>query len=222
LSWLITVAVCLLGVSPVADQPHLGSAADRQAREVPLSPGTPLIEQIRNGEDTLIVRSTRSRPLEVLPPPNTSLFDWSTANASSVVVAEIIGRSPVLTKAGDWITSTIEASILEVLKESSTWSARAGGTFSFEQDGGEALVGGTRVRAILPWAKPFEVGHRYLLFVSVHPATKAVLVSPFGAYDISGQRPVRLGPSTSAPNEIETTDPVEALARVRAIAASAR
>jgi hypothetical protein len=207
---------------PVAGQSKPDSVAAPQAREVPLSPGTPLFERIQPGEDTLIVRSTRNRPLEVLPPPNTSMFEWSAANASSVVVVEIIDSSPVLAKAGGWITSTIEASIIDVLKESNTRSLRAGGVFSFEQDGGEALVSGTRVRAILPWAKPFEVGHRYLLFVSVDPATKAVLVSPLAAYDISGERPVRLAPSKSGRDDIEATETVEALGRVRATAASAR
>lgn len=222
MNWPVTVAVCCLSVFPVAGQSNPRSAAGPQAREVPLSPGTPLRERIQPGEDALIIRSTRSRPLEVLPPSGTSMFEWSTANASAVVVADIIDSSPVLAKAGDWITSTIEASIIEVLKPSNIWSPAAGGTFSFEQDGGEALVEGTRVRAILPWAKPFEVGHRYLLFVTVDPATKAALVTPLASYDIGGQRPLRLASSKSSRDDIEATETVEALGRVRAAAASLR
>jgi hypothetical protein len=219
--WAATVGVCVLGVFPVIGQSN-PSPADPQAREVLLSPGTALSERILPGEDTLIVRSTRSLPLEVLPRPGTSQFDWSTAGASAVVVVEIIGSSPVLTDAADWITSTIEASIVEVLKESAAWPVRPGETFTFEQDGGEASIGGTRVRAILPCAKPFEVGRRYLVFVSVDPATNAVVVGPFSSYDVSGEFPVRLAPGVAGRNDIEATETVEALNRVRAAAASER
>src|SRR5205814_1995700 len=79
------------------------------ARRVPRSVGTPIAEMIRPGEEALIVEATRSRPLEVLPPPNVSAIAWKTRNAAAVLIAQIEGGSADVTEGRDWITSTFQA-----------------------------------------------------------------------------------------------------------------
>lgn len=183
-------------------------------------PQTPLAQLVRPGEEDLTVVVSADPPLEVGPPQNVSMSTWVTQLAAGVVVAQIIQVSPHLTSRGDWIRSTVEASIIDVIKTSKQWTPRYGDMFSFDQDGGVALIDGTRVHAVIPWTKPFESGKQYLLFVQVDPANKRTMVSPAWAYELSEARPARLAGHAPGPDDIEATDTVEALARVRATAAS--
>lgn len=180
-----------------------------------MSPGTPLAALVRPHEDHLIVESTKSRPLRVLPPKGVSTIEWKSKFASAVVLADAVEVLPQLTAAEDWIVSVVSASVTEILKPSQLWNVQAGTEFSFVDEGGELLVGGTRVTALLPWSTPVEAGKRYLIFVSIDPSTKKIVVGAGSVYEVSGSRLVRLAAEPSGQDDIERIEASEVFGRIR-------
>jgi hypothetical protein len=210
----IMFVICLSASTGIVGQSRSNSPRP-DARRVVQMPRTPLIQLVRPGEEDLTVVRSADPPLEVGPPKDTAMSTWLTTRAAGVVVAQIIQVSPEMTRNADWINSTVEASIIDVIKTSAQWAPKHGDTFSFGQDGGIAVIAGTRVHAVVPWARPFETGKQYLLFVQVDPSNNSVVVSPGFAYDIGGTRPVRLADHVRARDDIESTNSVQALNRVR-------
>lgn len=217
----LTLVICAAASVAMLGQSKSDSAR-ADGRRIMQMPQTPLAQLVRPGEEDLTVVISADPPLTISPPQNVPMSAWLTQRAAGIVVAQITQVSPVLTSRGDWIRSTVEASIIDVVKTSNQWTPRHGDTFSFDQDGGVALIDGTRVHAVVPWTKPFEPGKQYLLFVQVDPSNKRIVVAPSSAYDLSAARPVRLAGRAPSHDDIEATETVEALGRVRTTAASAR
>jgi len=194
-----------------------GQAPDARVRKVQRSPGKPVSELVQPHEDTILLMDTTSRPLEVLSPANVSIIDWKSQGADAIMVAEVHSVDAKLSQSQDWITSTITGSIVEVLKKPRWWNALPGDQLSFNWDGGEILIGGTRVIAVVPWSKPFEQGKRYLMFFGADPSNKTVITGPTAAYEMTEVRGFRrLAQNLSGDEEIEKLSPEAVLIRIRA------
>jgi len=218
---LIVALIAFTALMPPRDVNAQSQTA--QIRKTRASRGHQLADLIRPGEPALIVESGQDRPLEVLPGPEMSTMQWFSKIAHAIVVADVLAVDPKLTESEDWITSRVTASVIEVFKTSAAWNPRAGDEFSFTQDGGELLIGaGTHVTAVIPWAKPVQAGKRYLIFASVDPETKRVIVGPTSTYEIRDSRLIRLAPSGYGPDDIEKDSEANVRKEIREAVAALR
>lgn len=191
------------------------TVAAQEPRRVRTS-GAPLVELVKPNESTLIVESRRSPPLEVLPPAGTSALDWMFQISEVVLVVSVDDTRSQITASEDWITSTVQASVIEVLKAPGRLSLKASDQVSFEEDGGEAVVGGVLITAVVPWAKHVATGTRYLLFAGVNKKTGALVVDPAGLYEIpEGSGKLQRLARVQGPNDIEQESADDVLTRAR-------
>jgi hypothetical protein len=137
------------------------------------------------GEAALVIESRRSRPLEVRAPEGTSTVDWMFRVSDVVLLIVADDVRSQLTRNEDWITSTVEASILEVLKTPDALPQQRGDRVLFEADGGQLIVDGVLVTATVPWAKQVEALKRYFLLAGINKDTKTLVVGPAGLYEIA-------------------------------------
>jgi hypothetical protein len=53
-----------------------------------------------------------------------------------------------------------------------------GQVVSYQQEAGQAVIGGATFTAIVPWAKPVEASKRYLVFVGVNKEAGTWVIGP--------------------------------------------
>jgi hypothetical protein len=126
--------------------------------------GKPLSQLIPSGAQSVVVEKDQSPPHYVEPPRGTSRLEWLTTLAPIVLVVRVETMDPALTADEDWITTSVTGRVEEILKKPAADPLSVGAAIRFVQDGGEANVRGTSVRAVLPWADSFREGERYLVF----------------------------------------------------------
>lgn len=125
-----------------------------------LSPNGPTIVVQKDGETgTDLVR----------PGVGGKQLEWMASISPIVVVIRVDRIAPRLSSNEDWIVADVGGTIDTVAKQSATESLATGTKISFAQDGGELIVAGRRVKAVLPYADGYAVGNRYLLFAGRFP-----------------------------------------------------
>jgi hypothetical protein len=207
----IAIMLAVLLVCPIGSSAQVSGSHVRHVRE---RPGTALSALVKPGDETLIVDSVQDPVQEVLPGPGVSDV-YSKAQTSVVLVVEVLTVDAEVTPAQDWVKSRVTASVLDVVKTSSGWTSKSGDLVTFEQDGGEVYVGGTRVVASLPWTRSVQAAKRYLMFVKPISGTD-VIASPSGIYEIIDTEVLRrLAPSPGGPDDVEKTGQSEVLQRIR-------
>lgn len=186
----LIVAAVLLPMAPVLATGHATDQQPSESRRVSSRKGTPILQSRLEGERELIVEKDASPPLEVEPPPGMSPLEWYTSVSDVVLIANVVGIEPSLTKDADWITSAVSARVTQVLKspEAVLWSE---GLITFRQDGGEMDLGGTHVRAVLPWAAGYEVGKSYLIFASLGEDGRTLIFGPESTFKIDASSTLR-------------------------------
>lgn len=102
-------------------------------------------------------------PLSVEHPPNVTAFDWFYQGVKNLLVVEINDRQSKETPDDKWITTDVQARILEVLKVTEPAHFFVGQVINFSEEGGEIVRDGQRVVTALSWAKPSQVGKKYLV-----------------------------------------------------------
>ena len=153
-----------------AQKPHKASA-----RQVSQQRGVPIISLLRPGETQLtIVSAQRDPPLLVLPPPGTSLAAWLTLGSEVVMKARVESRLSMLSPDKDWIDTSVQIKILQVLKSTDRRSFYEGQEVSFMERGGSLEVEGRQIDAIVRWASRFEIGKEYLIFAGLNSANDLV------------------------------------------------
>jgi hypothetical protein len=189
-----------------------GQVSDAPIRVVQRSPRR-IVDSLKPGEVAILLEDPFYRNLKGFP-PNTEL-EANTYLADAVVIAEVQAVQSRLTLLEDWITSTATASILNVVKRPTWWNAAPGERLSFNWDGGEMVLAGTRVTAVIPQqSRPVEAGKRYLLFLRIDPIDKTIHAGPPLTYeitDVSGPR--RLGQQ----EDLELSSMDDVLSRIRGV-----
>ena len=118
----------------------------------------------RRKNEPVTIQKDQSPPSGIEPSPGVGVLEWWTSLAPLVFIVKVDRMQPALTANGDWIETTVTASVEEVIKKPADEPLALHDRVEFVQDGGELIITGVPVRAVLPWAAHFEHGQRYLLF----------------------------------------------------------
>ena len=146
-------------------------------RQITLKKGEPIEERILPTDQQLLVVADTDPPLEVSPPDGTTEVQWLTQLSPIVAIIEVKQLKPWLTEDRDWIKSTVTAEVIEVIKGDLT----TGQTVTFDVDGGEMMIKGTKVRGEVSWKKSFRKNAQYLVFTGWKESAPArVLGAPYG------------------------------------------
>lgn len=186
-------------------------APDSSVRHIRERPGRPISDSLRADDKMVIVDSVQDGPDEITNPIR---LERMTKSAAAIVVVEVVSVEGALTPQQDWIRSQVTASLVEVLKAPKAWGPNAGDLITFEQNQGEAYVGGTKVVASVPWARPIEAGKRYLIFANIAEREPRFRWGPTGTYEMGNSNLRRLGRRLDG-DDIETTEPTIVLTRIR-------
>ena len=203
--------VALLGAVQDAREPPTPGAQGRATHQK----GHPLERLITAGQTDLVVQKDQSPPNVMQPPPGTKPLEWAAKQFPLVLVIRVESVVPKLMSDGDWIQSSVHATVEQTIK-SASMTISPGQALKFTQDGGETVIRGTRVRAVLPYAELFEARQRYLVFVDPTDEIDTVLVEPLLSFLVAGpeSRLLPLGHEGSAASERGVTL-AAALARIK-------
>jgi hypothetical protein len=180
---LIVPAVALAVAFGAAQTGQQSPTLERQHRTMHRS-GHPLEELLTPGADRLVVEKDQSPPMIVGPPPGSAELEWRAKRAPTVVILEVETVTSQLTPARDWIESEVHANVEQVLKYSPV--VIPGSSVKFHQDGGEMMIQGTRVTAVLEYADGFVPKGRYLVFPGTTDSDETLSVEPLFSYLIDG------------------------------------
>lgn len=177
-AFLVTVLALAGMASASSSQSQFGTRIDSDPRSLPAREqpsvqersirrvgGAPLASLLRDSDRVLTVVAQSEFGLEVPPPEGTTLAEWKTLFSDVVAVVDVTERTSKVSDEGDWITSTVTATLVDVLKQPQKTALHAGERVSFPQSGGEIQLDGKIVRAVFSHSQPLLPGHRYLLFV---------------------------------------------------------
>lgn len=175
-----------MGLGTVHSAQEQGPAPSEQPRALSRK-DRPLESMIRPGQRLLVVEKDQTPPHIIQPDPaNTGQLEWFAKRAPLVLIIRVENLMPRLTSARDWIESSVHGTVDKSLKFTSE-VVSPGQAIQFTQDGGEKVVRGTTVRAVLPYTDLFEAGQRYLVFTepsqggdtySIQPMTSFLLAGP--------------------------------------------
>lgn len=137
-----------------------------QVRVVERTDGRTLGELARPGETRLEVVDRSFPPFAVGAEDPTIELTAHTRRADAVVVANVVEVYSRLTQRDEWLESTLEIEIEEVLKNAAKPNELiAGQRLSLRSEGGEISHNGTTIVARPNWARVPEKGKRYLYFL---------------------------------------------------------
>jgi hypothetical protein len=163
------------------------------------SDGRPIAEQIRPNDTSVSLEINAFPPLLVTPLPGQSQVDFLTDGAISALVIRVNGKRSELTKDGTWIRSVVSARIERVLKNDPELRLKEGASIQLVENGGSHQFGPTTVEAVVPWAKGYEPGKRYLVFGGLLDGT--FVASPAASFEEVNATTVRRLMKHDNPNE---------------------
>jgi hypothetical protein len=208
---LVTMLVMFFGAGAAIGAQVLGSPV-RRVRE---RPGTPIASIVRAGEEGLVIESVQDPPDEVQLGAGVPRTEFMTKRSRAILVVDVVSIDGQVTARQDWISSHVTASLVDIMKAPNEWSRKIGDLVTFEQEGGEAVVAGTKVQALLMWARPVEVGKRYLIFGTPLARTNGVQTGPSGIYEMTDSGGFRRLARPRGPDDIETSEQAVVLIRIR-------
>jgi hypothetical protein len=169
--FVVALAILAATLSGVAAQ------SPRRAQ----SNGRPIAEQIRPNDTHLQLEINAFPPLLVRPLPGQSDIDFLTDGAIAALVIRVTGKRSELTNDASWIRSVVSARVERVLKNNPAAELKEGASIQFLENSGSLQFGKTRVDAVVPWAKSYELGKRYLVFGGLFDGT--FVSNPAAAYE---------------------------------------
>jgi hypothetical protein len=191
-----------------------GQLSPQETRTVRASAGRSIAAQLRPGDTEVIVTSIASPPLSVAPLPGVDPVEWLTSLSDVVIRVRSVGRTAALTTRGDWILSTVNTEIAEVLKNHARFELTVGSEWPMVLGGGQVNINGVAVRASVPWAREAHAGRTYLVFASVDEAGQLV-TSPGSIFEETADDTVSL--QTQGPQELlRLGRPPEVIQKIRA------
>lgn len=110
------------------------------ARRVHQQRGVPIKSLLRPGETQLTIVFARFPPLLVEPLPGTSKAAWKTRRADAVIIGRVKSRLSKLTPDEDWIDTSVQLKILQILKSTGHRSFNVGQEVSFIEKGGSLNI----------------------------------------------------------------------------------
>jgi hypothetical protein len=125
------------------------------------------------------------------PDPATELKHF-TDSADAVARMRITNQTAKFNERRDWITSTSDAVVLELYKNSQRQPLTVGQTLSIPERGGEIVVNGKRIVASVVWARRTEIGREYLVFWRLRPDGTWLVIGEWATFELQGARWVRL------------------------------
>ena len=160
------------------------------ARQVRQRWGVPITSLLLPGETRLVVVHQGSPPLLVYAPPGTSEAAWLTQISQVVMKARVVSRLSKLTPNEDWIETSVQMKILQVLKSTGHRSFNVGQEVSFVEPGGSLDIEGRQIDAIVEWARGYEVGKEYLIFAGLTP-DNLLVIGPSSVFEIGPEASLR-------------------------------
>jgi hypothetical protein len=170
---------CAIQFVPAQETPNPSARQVYQPRR-----GVPITSLLRPEDTQLIIVSARMNPpLSAEPPRGTSTAAWKTRLSKGVIIARVESRLSELTPDKDWIETSVQIKVLQVLKPAGLQSFNVGQELSFIEQGGSLNLEGRQIKAIVRWASEFEVGKEYLIFARALPNNE-LAIGPTFAYEI--------------------------------------
>lgn len=213
-SWFLFSA---LGHSQASPSP----SETKQSYEPRFRPGVPILSQVR--PDERVVEILKDAPPDVgITPDAEGEIEALTRMADAVAIVRVVDKrsafttqnSPPYRVPGDWISSTVTATVMTVLKDPGTHLA-VGGSVSFPEDGGELVVDDRRVLARNSYELPTRSGDTYLIFFWLNEDALQSL-GPSWTFRLDGQKLQRLRTDVHPEWELDTKTLEWAESRVRA------
>jgi hypothetical protein len=134
-----------------------------------------------------------------------------------VLHVRVVSRVGRLTPDRDWVVSGVTAEIIEVVKAAPGFEQlKAGSAWTFDEEGGDVLVGTTEVMASVPWMRPVAVGREYLLFGTIGRSgaqAGTLLIGPAGMYEVTTDGVISLMTGSERAQRLGSRDSV--LAKIR-------
>lgn len=174
------VAAALIALTLGATQAAQQSATPRTQYRTMHRPGHALEELLTPGAESLIVEKDQFPPMIAEPRPGTGELEWLTSNAPTVIILTVRAITPNLVTSRDWIESEVHATVDQMLKYSPVITQ--GSSVKFRQDGGEMMIRGTKVTAVLDYADGFSPKQRYLVFAETTDSPDTIAVQPLVSY----------------------------------------
>ena len=195
------------------------AAAQSPVRKIERRTGTPIAELIRNGEPAIELLPAAAPPLIVDIPSSGSLVETRLKESDVVLLVRLEGRRSRLSERSDWVESDLDARVVEVYKAPAAARLKPGAKLGFVEEGGEIDVKGTKVRANVPWFRPFEQGRTYLMMLGIDPTNGRIVLEADGVYELADGRFSRLSKpraQSQSADEIEQDLSDHVLADLRA------
>lgn len=126
--------------------------------------GGPLLQHLRPEDSTLEVVPISSGPEPILPPEGMDYTEWWTRTSDFVAIIRVEDRKSRLTEDQTFLATDVQASVLEVLKDSPGRAPKLGSKFTFVESGGEFTVGRQRIIGKKIGGVPLETGVEYHVF----------------------------------------------------------
>jgi hypothetical protein len=127
-----------------------------------------------------------SPPLFVAAEPGAEI-ELHMRSSDVAALVEITQTRGVFSEKRDWISTVVEASVVEVMKDTQDRSLMRASKLEFTDHSGGELLGprGVRVRAATSWVSSgYTVGKTYLMFLGVGPDGR-LYGSPEQRYEVS-------------------------------------
>jgi hypothetical protein len=193
-------------------------AAHLPARRVSFKPGRDLVVEARKSKDAVVEVVRESSP-PFMGPSDDPLAEIETLTrlADAVSLVRIKGKRAELNARKDWVSSSAEGVVQEILKNSSTRPLAVGQKVSLRERGGEVTVEGRRIVASDAWARRTSIGREYLVFWAMRPDGSWTTFGEVYTFEREGTRWTRLL-TTPRADAVGAMDSDRVLAEIRLVA----
>lgn len=154
-------------------------------RRVPWSSKLPLKEAIRHGDTNVLVLNPEHRDPLVEEADAEEELLVRAEHADEVFVAEIAAVTPTMKENGTWVTTTISARVIQMLKHDLRFPEPTSPNLQLVHDGGGISINGVDVKVgVYPVVRPRE---RYLMFIVYNSTDFTRYAGPAFLIDRSGK-----------------------------------
>ena len=185
---LVVMTLAMSHALPVASHsaPNDALQGNQLIRTVPYERGQPIRNKVKKGDLEVTVERLWTSP-DLNIPNGVDLIEWKTTLYPVVLVARVVKITGSESSTQDWVTSLVEASVLDVLKNSTASSLSERSRVVFGASGGEVSLNGARVIARFSGVERFQPDETYLIF-GVVQTDDSLYVSYDNAYLLKSER----------------------------------
>jgi hypothetical protein len=200
MSVMVLVSLLLAASSRAQDPSPSDQPGRGPGRIVERDRNQRMFEYLQATDEEVTVLDSGHEP-DVVEAPQGFAIQVSTELAAFVAVIKVNRRCARISDDERWIVTSVEATVEDILKDTTRPRLTVGSAIEFHEDGGEIQTpDGRRVSAQHDWAAPFRVDGRYLVFGSVNPEAGEISIGPATSYEFVGSK-LRDMYRTRRPNE---------------------